>query len=156
MKLDNNGYALITGFEGLSLKPYLCSAKVPTIGYGNTFYPNGAKVTMRDKTITKEYAFEIFKVVANMFAKDVNNLIKSEVNQNQFNSLVSFAYNVGSDIDVDNIPEGLGDSTLLKKVNINPNDKSIALEFLKWNKAKGKIVAGLTKRRQKEAQIYFS
>ena len=111
---------------------------------------------MRDKTITKEYAFEIFKVVANMFAKDVNNLIKSEVNQNQFNSLVSFAYNVGSDIDVDNIPEGLGDSTLLKKVNINPNDKSIALEFLKWNKAKGKIVAGLTKRRQKEAQIYFS
>ena len=101
MKLDNSGYSLIAGFEGLSLKPYLCSAKVPTIGYGNTFYPNGAKVTMRDKPITKEYAFEIFKVVANMFARDVDGLIKSKVNQNQFNSLVSFAYNVGSDIDVD-------------------------------------------------------
>lgn len=156
MRLNNNGYYLITSFEGLSLKPYLCSAGVPTIGYGNTFYPNGAKVTLKDKVITKDYAFKIFKFIADMFAKDVNSLIKSNVNQNQFNSLVSFAYNLGTDIDADNIPEGLGDSTLLKKVNANPNDISIHLEFLKWNKANGKVLSGLTIRRKKESENYFN
>ncbi|MEO6176947.1 MAG: lysozyme [Flavobacterium circumlabens] len=156
MKLDENGYKLITSFEGLELEPYLCSANVPTIGYGNTFYPNGKKVTLKDKPITKAYAIEIFRFVADLFAKDVTSLIKSKVTQNQFNSLVSFAYNVGTDIDVDDIPEGLGDSTLLKLVNKNPNDNAIAIEFLKWNKAKGKVVNGLTKRRIKESQNYFT
>ena len=61
MKLDKNGYNLITKFEGLKLKPYLCSAKIPTIGYGNTYYPDGKRVTLLDKEITKEYAFEIFR-----------------------------------------------------------------------------------------------
>lgn len=156
MKLNEEGYKLIMSFEGLSLKPYLCSAKVPTIGYGNTFYPNGKKVTMRDKLITKEYAIEIFKFIADMFAKDVNSLIKTTVTQNQFNALVSFAYNLGSDIDADEIPEGLGDSTLLKKVNKNPNDLTIMTEFLKWNKAKGQVVNGLTNRRKLEAKLYFT
>lgn len=156
MKLDSNGYLLIQGFEGLSLKPYLCSAGVPTIGYGNTFYPNGKKVTLKDQPITKEYAIEINKFVADMFAKDVSSLVKVTVNQNQFNALVDFAYNLGSDIDADDIPEGLGDSTLLKKVNKNPNDKTIGDEFLKWNKANGVPSNGLTKRRTREKEIYFS
>lgn len=156
MKLNENGYKLIADFEGLRLKPYLCSAKVPTIGYGNTFYPNGKKVTMRDKPITKEYAFEIFKFVADLFAKDVASLIKSKVTQNQFNALVSFAYNVGTDIDHDDIPEGLGDSTLLRKVNANPNDTSIRAEFMKWNKANRIVLKGLTSRRKKESDLYFS
>ena len=153
--LNKEGYELICDFEGLSLKPYLCSAGVPTIGYGNTYYPNGKKVTLKDKVITKEYAFEIFKFIADLFAKDVNSLVKSELTQNQFNALVSFAYNVGSDIDQDSIPEGLGDSTLLKKVNTNPNDISIINEFLKWNKANGVVVQGLVTRRKKEASLYF-
>lgn len=156
MKLDNKGYLLIQGFEGFSPKPYLCSAGVPTIGYGNTFYPNGRKVTMRDKPITKEYAIEINKFVADMFARDVTSLVKVPISQNKFNALVSFAYNLGSDIDADDIPEGLGDSTLLKKVNKNPNDKAIGDEFLKWNKAKRVVSNGLTKRRNKEKEIYFS
>jgi lysozyme len=156
MKLNDEGYKLIMSFEGLSLTPYLCSAKVPTIGYGNTFYQNGKKVTMKDKLITKEYAIEIFKFVADLFAKDVNSLIKSTVTQNQFNALVSFAYNVGADIDHDDIPEGLGDSTLLKKVNKNPNDLTIITEFLKWNKANGQIVNGLINRRKLEAKLYFT
>jgi len=155
MKLNNEGYLLIATFEGLKLKPYLCSAGVPTIGYGNTFYPNGRKVTLKDPAITKEYAFEIFKFVADLFAKDVKSLIKSTVTQNQFNALVSFAYNVGSDIDQDNIAEGLGDSTLLKKVNANPNDITIINEFLKWNKANGVVIPGLVTRRKKEASVYF-
>ena len=57
MTLDNKGYLLIAQFEGLRLKPYLCSAGVPTIGYGSTFYPSGRKVTMQDKPITQETAF---------------------------------------------------------------------------------------------------
>ena len=156
MKLNEEGYQMIMNFEGLSLKPYLCSAGVPTIGFGNTYYPNGKKVTMRDKPITKEYAIEIFKFIADLFAKDVNNLLKTTVTQNQFNALVSFAYNVGSDIDADDIPEGLGDSTLLKKVNKNPNDLSIMAEFLKWNKSNGKVSNGLVKRRKLEAKLYFT
>ena len=156
MKLNEEGYQMIMNFEGLSLKPYLCSSSVHTIGYGNTYYPNGKKVTMRDKPITKEYAIEIFKFIADLFAKDVNNLLKTTVTQNQFNALVSFAYNVGSDIDADDIPEGLGDSTLLKKVNKNPNDLSIMAEFLKWNKSNGKVSNGLVKRRKLEAKLYFT
>ena len=156
MTLDNKGYLLIANFEGLRLKPYLCSAGVPTIGYGSTFYPSGRKVTMRDKPITQETAFWMLKQVANMFAKDVDSLVTSNINQNQFNALVSFAFNLGSDIDADNIPEGLGDSRLLRRVNANPNDPEIAREFVKWNKAGGRVLDGLTKRRLKEAELYFT
>jgi lysozyme len=156
MKLNESGYTLIGNSEGLKLYPYLCSAKVPTIGRGNTVYPNGRKVTMKDPPITAAYAEQMFRLTADLFAKDVTGLIKSKVTQNQFNALVSFAYNLGTDIDADDIPEGLGDSTLLKKVNANPNDKAIVNEFLKWNKAKGVVVPGLTNRRIKESQIYFT
>ena len=156
MKLNEEGYQMIMNFEGLSLKPYLCSAGVPTIGYGNTYYPNGKKVTLKDKPITKEYAIEIFKFIADLFAKDANSLLKTTVTQNQFNALVSFAYNLGSDIDADDIPEGLGDSTLLKKVNKNPNDLTILNEFLKWVRSNGKISNGLVKRRKLEAKLYFT
>jgi lysozyme len=148
-------YQTIMKDEGLSLVPYLCPAGVPTIGYGNTFYPSGAKVTMRDKPITQAVAYWMLKQTVNMFAKEVDSLVTSTINQNQFNALVSFAYNVGSDIDQDNIPEGLGDSTLLRKVNANPKDPSIAREFAKWNKANNKVNNGLIKRRQREANLYF-
>jgi len=147
MKLDENGYRLICEFEGLRLKPYLCSAKVPTIGYGNTYYPNGVRVTLLDKPITKDYAFEIFKVIADKFAKRVDDMVTSKVTQNQFNSLVSFAYNVGTG--------NFSTSTLLKKVNANPNDLSIRAEFMKWNKANKVVVNGLTTRRKKESDLYF-
>ncbi len=147
MRLNNAGYLLICKFEGLRLTPYLCSAKVPTIGYGNTYYPNGRKVTMQDKAITKPDAFEMFKFIADKFSLKVDELVKSNVNQNQFNALVSFAYNIGVN--------GLAKSTLLKKVNFNPDDLTIKDEFLKWNKAGGKEIKGLTIRREKESQIYY-
>jgi lysozyme len=146
MKLNEQGYKLICEFEGLSLKPYLCSAKVPTIGYGNTYYLNGKRVTLLDGPITKEYAFEIYKEVVDRFAKKVSAMLKVEVTQNQFNSLVSFNYNTGA----------LYTSTLLKKVNANPNDETIDAEFKKWIRAGGKIVKGLVTRREKESNLYFS
>jgi lysozyme len=148
MILDNKGYLLITKFEGLKLKPYLCSAKIPTIGYGNTYYPDGKRVTLLDKDITKQQAFDMFKEVANRFAKRVDTLVTSNLNQNQFNALVSFAYNVGTG--------NFSSSTLLKKVNRNPNDLTIKDEFLRWNKAGGKVLNGLTNRRNEEAILYFS
>ena len=148
MILDNKGYLFITKHEGLSLKPYLCPAKIPTIGYGNTYYADGKRVTLLDKDITKQQAFDMFKEIANRFAKRVDTLVTSNINQNQFNSLVSFAYNVGTG--------NFSSSTLLKKVNKNPNDLTIKNEFLKWNKAGGKVLNGLTNRRNEEADLYFS
>jgi len=148
MILDNKGYLLITKHEGLKLKPYLCPAKIPTIGYGNTYYPDGKRVTLLDKDITKQQAFDMFKEVANRFAKRVDELVISKLTQNQFNSLVSFAYNVGTG--------NFSSSTLLKKVNRNPDDLTIKDEFLRWNKAGGKVLNGLTNRRNEEADLYFS
>jgi lysozyme len=148
MILDNKGYLFITKHEGLSLKPYLCPAKIPTIGYGNTYYSDGKRVTLLDKDITKQQAFDMFKEIANRFGKRVDELVTSNINQNQFNALVSFAYNVGTG--------NFSSSTLLKKVNKNPNDLTLKAEFLRWNKAGGKVLNGLTKRRNEEADIYFS
>lgn len=154
--MNTKGKDFIKSYEGFSSTPYRCSAGVPTIGFGSTMYPNGRKVTMQDKAITKDEADKIFEWHLSLFERDVEYLTKSVfLNQNQFNSLVSFAYNLGSDIDADNIAEGLGDSTLLKRVLINPNDPTIANEFAKWNKAGGKVVKGLTTRRLAEAKMYF-
>ena len=148
MILDNKGYLFITKHEGLSLKPYLCPAKIPTIGYGNTYYSDGKRVTLLDKDITKQQAFDMFKEIANRFGKRVDELVISELTQNQFNALVSFAYNVGTG--------NFASSTLLKKINKNPNDLTLKAEFLRWNKAGGKVLNGLTNRRNEEADLYFS
>lgn len=154
MKTSPTGIKLIHHFESLSLTPYLCPAKVPTIGWGNTFYPSGRKVTLKDKPITEDYADEMFAFVLALFEADVTRLLKKPVAQHQFDVLVSFAYNVGSDIDQDDIPEGLGDSTLLKIINASPNDSRIPGELLKWNKSGGKVLKGLTRRRTIEGNYY--
>lgn len=148
MKLSDKGYELIKRFEGYSDRPYKCPAGISTIGYGNTYYPNGTKVKITDKQITREYANEILAHTADEFAEDVLKLVKSKINVNQLNALTSFAYNVG----VANLQK----STLLKLVNINPNDGNIAKEFLKWNKAAGKVLNGLTNRRIAESSLYFT
>lgn len=148
MKLDNRGYMLICEFEGFSSKPYLCPAKLATIGYGNTFYRDGKKVTMVDPPITKIEAFDMFKDIADKFAKKVSACVKTPINQNQFNSLVSFAYNVGV--------ANFMNSTLLKRVNANHNDPDIRTQFLRWDKVGTKKLSGLTKRRIYEADNYFA
>ena len=147
MKLNTQGYRLICMFEGFSAKPYLCSAKVPTIGYGNTYYLNGRRVSLLDKPITELEAFEMFKAIADKFADKVSKLVTAPIDQAQFNTLVSLTYNIG--------PANFQKSTLLRKVNFNHNDPSIRAEFLKWNKAGGQVLKGLTIRRKAEADIYF-
>jgi lysozyme len=147
-KLDENGYRLIQGFEGLSLVPYKCQAGISTIAYGATFYPSGKKVTMQDAPISLATAKWMFKETADKFAADVNKMIKANINQNQFNAIVSLAYNIGL--------AGLAKSSLLKKVNANPSDPTITNSFMIWNKAGGKVLNGLTKRRAIEAKLYFA
>ena len=157
MKTSQRGINLIKSFEGCKLKPYKCPAGVPTIGWGSTRYPNGVRVSMKDPAITQAKADEMLLWDLKVFEADVTKLTKSVVlTQNRFDALVDFAYNCGSDIDIDTTPEGLGDSTLLKKVLANPNDPTIANEFAKWNKGGGKVLPGLVRRRKEEAELYFN
>jgi lysozyme len=154
MILSHNGETLIKHFESCRLEAYQDSAGIWTIGYGNTSYENGKRVKEGDK-IAQWRAEDLFVRVIQHFVNDVNYLTKGmQLTQNQFDALVSFAYNVGSDIDLDTIAEGLGDSTLLKLVLNNPKNPDISKEFLKWNKAGGKVVPGLTRRRKAEAHLY--
>ena len=147
-KTGQLGLNLIRKFEGFYAKPYLCPAGIPTIGYGATYYPNGKRVTLQDAAITEQQAEEMLVSMLKTYEQSVDSFTRDDINQNQFDALVSFAYNLGA--------KNLQGSTLLKKVNANPNDFAIELEFLKWNKAAGKVLSGLTKRRQEEADLYFS
>jgi lysozyme len=147
-KLSQKGLELIKSFEGLSLKPYVCAGGINTIGYGNTYYTNGKKVTLQDKPITKQQAEELLKHSLSTYEKAVDSFCRDDISQSQFDALVSFAYNLGTN--------ALQKSTLIKKVNANPKDVTIADEFLKWNKANGRVLVGLTRRRQAEANLYFS
>jgi lysozyme len=147
MKLNKAGIDLMHEFEGLKLDAYLCPANIPTIGYGNTFYADGKKVKLGDR-ITKEQADTLFLGIAEDFAKRVRGLLKKDLNENQFSALVCLAYNIGV--------ANLNKSTLLRKVNANPSDPTIDTEFLKWDKANGKVLAGLTRRRKAESKLYFT
>ena len=148
MNISKTGIQLIKDFEGLRLNAYKCSAGVPTIGYGSCFYPDKTNVKMGDVLRDKEEAeillintLEDYDIYVSKYTKSV------KLTQYQFDALVCFAYNVGLG--------ALSKSTLLKKVLSNPNDSNIALEFAKWNKGGGVVLKGLTKRRQKEAELYF-
>jgi len=147
MKLNQAGIKLMHDFEGCKLTAYLCPANVATIGYGNTYYEDGKPVKLGD-TITQERANELFNMIAEDFAKRVRTLLRVTLNENQFSALVSFAYNAGV--------ANLNKSTLLRKVNANPSDPTIDAEFLKWNKANGQVLAGLTRRRTAESKLYFT
>lgn len=147
VKIGPEGLKLIKEFEGFRSKPYLCPANVPTIGYGATYYPDGKKVTMNDKPISEQYASQLLEGMLSTYEKAVDSYCRDDINQNQFDALVSFAYNLGNG--------ALKSSTLLKKLNVNPNDVTIRDEFLKWVKAGGRTLQGLVRRRQAEADLYF-
>lgn len=144
----------ISSFEGFSAKPYYDITGVPTIGYGATYYQDGRKVTMKDPEITHECALDLKAFHIKVTENAVNELVKSNINQNQFDALVSWVYNLGK--------ENLRTSTMLKKINANPNDPSIKASWVQWNKARnpktGKLEFsnGLNRRRHEEVAIYFS
>lgn len=142
----NRGIPIIRKYEGLRLKAYICPAGYATIGWGSTFYENGSKVQMGDK-ITIDRADRLLFDIVQKFEISVRGLIKKPLNENQIGALTSFAFNVGVG--------SLKSSTLLKKVNANPDDLTIRNEFLRWTKAGGKQLKGLVARREAEADLYF-
>ena len=145
MKISAMGLELIKEFEGFSANAYLCPAKIPTIGYGNTFWEDGRKVKLGEQ-ISKTNALELLELVANKdFADKIFPLIKVKVSQNKFDAMVSLAYNIG----VGNFSK----STLLKKVNSGDFDGA-SNEFLKWNKSGSKELLGLTRRREREKDLF--
>jgi len=148
MKISKKGIDLIKKYEGFRNHPYRCAADVATIGYGTTFYPDGTPVKMTDKPVTMVDALQILYTVIDGFEKGVWDAVSSVcLEQNQFDALVSFAYNVGLG--------AFKNSTLLKRVLVNPNDEDIKYQFSRWNKAGGRVLKGLKKRRNEEAWLYF-
>ena len=141
MKTSPKGIALIKEFEGLRLKAYQCPGGVWTIGYGHTA---GVKSGM---VITEAQAEEYLKADLIAFERYLNGLGLA-LNQNQFDALVSFIYNVGTG--------NFSNSTLLRKVRANPQDNSIMDEFLRWVYSKGRVLPGLQRRRLAEMKLYFS
>ena len=146
MNINEEGIELIKHFEGCKLDAYLCPAGVWTIGYGTTRYEDGSKVKQGDK-IQLGYAELLLREDLRKFEVDIQKYVKSTLNEHQFSALVSFVYNLGA--------RNFSISTLLKKVNKNPNDETIRGEFMKWVKAGGKTLNGLIKRREAEANLYF-
>lgn len=151
MQPSKNCYDLIESFEGLILHPYRDQAGIPTIGYGTTRYPNGSYVKMNDHPITKQDAEDFLVTDVEETADDINQMIPTGINQNQFDSLVSFAYNVGTG--------ALHSSTLLRLIKENPNDPAITDVFCMWDKitvdGRHIVSEGLLNRRKKEAELYF-
>lgn len=142
MQIGKNCIDLIKKFEGLKLESYKCPAGLWTIGYGNTQWENGTRVK-ENQVIDIQRAEKLLMFWVNKYAEKIN----LKVNQNQFDALVSFAYNVGI--------TNFNNSTLKKKVIANPNDATIRDEFMKWVSSKGKQLPGLVKRREAEANLYF-
>lgn len=145
MRTSEKGRNLIKKFEGLRLQPYKCSAGVPTIGYGSTFYPDGRLVTLKDSFITQTQAEELLSLTLIKFEKGVEKLITAPISQSMFDSLVCFAFNIGLG--------NLQASTLRKLVNLEQYE-DISRQFLRWNKAAGVPLAGLTRRREAEAKLF--
>jgi len=139
MKTSEEGKDLIKKFEGVRLKAYKCSAGVPTIGFGNTFYEDGTKVKMTD-SITLERARSLFDMLLPKYEKIVLNKVKRPLKQNEFDALVSHTYNTG------------GSSTLFKLVNANSDCSSWWLN--KYTTANGKRLKGLVERRKQEYELY--
>ncbi len=141
MKASKAAYILIQQFESLKLAAYKCPGGVWTIGYGHT---SGVH---EDMTVTPEEADKLLAEDIEVCEKQINSLNLS-LNQNQFDALVSFLFNVGFG--------NFSKSTLLMKVKINPYDNSIADEFARWVYSKGKKLSGLQRRRASEIKLYFS
>jgi lysozyme len=146
-RVNKAGIDLIKSFEGLFLKPYLDPIKIPTIGYGTIVYENGNKVTMQDPAITEERALQLLQWEVDEKAANVERMVKVQINDNEFAALSSFAYNVGW--------PALEKSTLMKLLNSNADRVAIADQFLRWNKAGGQELPGLTRRRQAERSLFL-
>jgi lysozyme len=142
-RMDEAGLNFLIKEEGIVLHPYLDTVGVATIGVGCTYYESGKKVTMADPPITKERAILLFKNLLNNYELTVYSVTRDDINQNQFNALCSLCFNIGVN--------AFKTSTVVKKVNLNPNTLIIGDAFMMWKKPKE-----LIPRRQREVKLYFS
>lgn len=133
-------YEIIKEFEGLEFDAYLCPAGVWTIGYGHT---GGVK---KGDAITEEEADILLSRDVQDAERAINSYVKVAINQNQFDALVSFVYNLGSG--------NFKSSTLLRKLN-QCDYLGAANEFERWNKAGGKVLNGLVRRREVEVNLFI-
>ncbi|WCF39323.1 lysozyme [Enterobacter roggenkampii] len=146
MQTSDKGIALIKQFEGCKLTAYQDSVGVWTIGYGWT-QPVDGKPIRAGMTIKQETAERLLKTGLVSYENDVSRLVKVGLTQWQFDALVSFTYNLGA--------RSLSTSTLLRKLNAG-DYAGAADEFLRWNKAGGKVLNGLTRRREAERALFLS
>lgn len=145
MNTSQTGINLIKGFEGKRLVAYDDGVGVWTIGYGTIKYPNGVRVKKGD-TCTESQAETYLKSDLIKFENAINRLVKVPLNQNQFDALSSFTYNLGE--------TNLSKSTLLRKLNAK-DYKGAADQFLVWNRAGGKVLTGLVRRREAERSLFL-
>ena len=146
MQTSDKGIALIKEFEGCKLTAYPDSVGVWTIGYGWT-QPVDGKPIRAGMTIKQETAERLLKTGLVSYESDVSRLVKVGLTQGQFDALVSFTYNLGA--------RSLSTSTLLRKLNAG-DYAGAADEFLRWNKAGGKVLNGLARRREAERALFLS
>jgi GH24 family phage-related lysozyme (muramidase) len=140
-RTNQNGLLLIKSFEGLRLKAYRDAVGIWTIGYGTT------RGVQPDMSISEAKAEQFLQQDLNRFEEAIHEAVEASLNDNQFSALVSFTYNVGSG--------ALRSSTLLKYLNARRDLHSIADEFLRWNRAGGRVLEGLTRRRKAERALFL-
>lgn len=137
--------ALMRRFEGLYLTPYLCSAGVPTIGYGATYYEDGTRVTLFDAAITKERAEALLVwMVRTVYLPQVMRLCPGINNPNRLAALIDFTFNLGGN--------ALKNSSLRRKVNAGMWS-AVPTELRKWVMAAGRRLRGLVIRREAEVAL---
>ena len=139
MKIGKKGLELIKHFEGLELDAYKCPAGVWTIGYGHT------KDVQPDDSWSESHADYMLEVELEEYENYVNTAVEVPLSQNQFDALVSWVYNLG--------PTNFNSSTMLKVLNAGDYSE-VGNQMLRWNKAGGKVLEGLTRRRQAEADLF--
>jgi len=143
-QISNEGLDLIRHFESCHLEAYLCPANVWTIGWGHTGQVDGKGVA-RGMTITQEKANLLLKEDMIKYARPVIEYVNVPLTQNRFDALVSFTFNCGAN--------ALKTSTLLKLLNQGKCDE-VPAQLLRWNRGGGKVLAGLTRRRQAEGHLW--
>jgi len=139
MKISQEGIALIKHYEGCKLESYQCSAGVWTIGYGST------KNVKEGMSIDAEKAEQLLIKDLAIFEKEVANLVSVPLEQNQYDAIVSWTFNLGS--------SNLKASTMLKVLN-NGVYEAVPEQLKRWNKVKGVVNDGLVKRRKSEALLF--
>lgn len=148
METSSKGIALIKEFESFRKTPYLCAAGVPTIGWGTTRYPDKKAVTLADKDITEAVGDMYLHHDLTAFENAINKALTIPIQQCQFDACISLCYNIGQG--------NFASSTLVKMLNAGTAPDLIAPQFLRWDKAKGKSLAGLTRRRKAEMNLFLS